>query len=307
MAESLSLKWRQQVRFYFEDIETPIGRAINLLVTGLVLLSSATFVAETYPLPDVIRMGLDGLNNLILVLFTIEYGLRLWSAEHRLRFCLNPYSLIDLVAILPFLFTALDIRFIRIFRWFRILRLIRFFEGRTVFGYVTRQDSAIFARILFTIFTIIFIYSGLIYQVEHPINSDEFATFLDAVYFSVATMTTVGYGDITPASEVGRLLAVLMILTGIALIPWQIGELIKQLVKTSNQVETLCTNCGQETHDLDARYCKICGWQLSKVGRFCELPPSDRQFTAIRAPDSDPALDQTPTGSPDKTDIAVRR
>ncbi len=141
-----------------------------------------------------------------------------------------------------------------------------------MFGYVTRQDSAIFARILFTIFTIVFIYSGLIYQVEHPINSEKFATFLDAVYFSVATMTTVGYGDITPISQVGRLLAVLMILTGIALIPWQVGDLIKQLVKTSNQVETLCTNCGQETHADDARYCRICGWELSKVGTFCELP-----------------------------------
>lgn len=278
MDGSLGQQWRQKVRFYFEDIETPIGKAINLLITGLVLLSCTSFVAETYPLPESMHRWLNQLNDLILALFTIEYVLRFWSAERRLRFLLNPYSLIDLVAILPFLFTALDIRFIRIFRWFRILRLIRFFEGRTVVGYVTRQDSAIFARILFTIFTIIFVYSGLIYQVEHPINPDKFATFLDAIYFSVATMTTVGYGDITPVSEIGRLLAVLMILTGIALIPWQIGELIKQLIKTSNQVETLCTNCGQETHDLDARYCKICGWQLSKVGNFCELPTAAAPF-----------------------------
>lgn len=267
---------QQKVRFYFEDIETPVGKAINLMITGMVLLSSAIFVAETYPIPASTRAVLAVLNNIILAVFTIEYALRFWSAENKIRFVINPYSLIDLIAILPFLFTALDIRFIRIFRWFRILRLIRFFEGKTVFGYVTRQDSAIFARILFTIFTIIFIYSGLIYQVEHPINSGRFTTFLDAIYFSVATMTTVGYGDITPISQVGRLLAVLMILTGIALIPWQIGELIKQLVKTSNQVETLCSNCGLETHDEDARYCKICGWQLARVGNACQLPTVSR-------------------------------
>lgn len=268
--------WREKVRFYFEDIETPIGRVINLLIIGLVLLSSAIFVAETYELPDSTQTVLNTLNTVILAIFTVEYFLRLWSAENRLRFFFNPYSLIDLIAILPFLFTALDIRFIRIFRWFRILRLIRFFEGKTVFGYVTRQDSAIFARILFTVFTIIFIYSGLIYQVEHPVNGEEFKTFLDAVYFAVATMTTVGYGDITPVSQIGRLLAVLMILTGIALIPWQVGDLIKQLVKTTNQVETLCSNCGLETHDADAKYCKVCGWQLSKVGVSCELPTSRR-------------------------------
>ncbi|MBF2045851.1 MAG: ion transporter [Leptolyngbya sp. IPPAS B-1204] len=276
MTQSAYQNWQQKVRFYFEDIETPVGKAINLMITGMVLLSSAIFVAETYSIPASVKAVLAILNDLILVVFTIEYILRFWSAEDKLRFVFNPYSLIDLVAILPFLFTALDIRFIRIFRWFRILRLIRFFEGRTIFGYVTRQDSAIFARILFTIFTIIFIYSGLIYQVEHPINSSRFTTFLDAIYFSVATMTTVGYGDITPVSQVGRLLAVLMILTGIALIPWQVGELIKQLIKTSNQVETLCSNCGLETHDADARYCKICGWQLSKVGNACELPTVSR-------------------------------
>lgn len=261
-----------KVRFYFEDIETSMGKLINFAITGLVLLSSAIFVAETYPLLPKVRAALGWLDTLILLIFTLEYGLRFWSAEHKLRFVFNLYSLIDLVAILPFLFTALDIRFIRIFRWFRILRLIRFFEGRTIIGYVSREDSAIFARILFTIFTIIFVYSGLIYQVEHPSNPEAFATFLDAVYFSVATMTTVGFGDITPASQVGRLLTVLMILTGIALIPWQLGDLIKQLVKTSNQIETLCLNCGQETHDVDARFCKICGHQLARVGDTCQIP-----------------------------------
>jgi voltage-gated potassium channel len=263
---------QQKVRFYFEDIETPPGKAINLVITGLVVLSLAFFIAETYPLPGQVRWVLNRLNDLILIVFTIEYILRFWSAEHKLRHFFNLYSLIDLVVILPLIFTALDIRYIRIFRWFRILRLIRFFEGKTVLGYITRQDSAIFARILFTIFTIIFVYSGLIYQVEHPINATKFATFLDAVYFSVATMTTVGYGDITPISQVGRLLAVLMILTGIALIPWQVGDLIKQLVKTANQVETLCSNCGWETHDRDAKHCKICGWSLTQVGPSCELP-----------------------------------
>ena len=266
--------WRRTVRFYFDDIETPLGRAVNLAITGLVLLSQAFFVAETYPLSSSVRGSLGVLDNLILVLFAVEYLLRLWSAERPLRQFFNLYSLIDLLVILPLVFTALDIRYIRIFRWFRMLRLIRFFEGKTAFGYLTHQDSAIFARILFTIFTIIFVYSGLIYQVEHSINASEFNTFLDAVYFSVATMTTVGYGDITPVSQTGRLLAVLMILTGIALIPWQVGDLIKHLVKTSTQVKTLCPSCGQATHDADARHCKICGSSLSQVGIFCELPVS---------------------------------
>jgi voltage-gated potassium channel len=274
---------KQKIQFYLEDIETPIGRSINLSIAGLVLLSSAIFIAETYSIPETIKIYLDTGNQAILAIFTIEYLLRFWCAENKIRHLFSLYSLIDLFAILPFLIVPLhiDVGFLRIFRWFRILRLLRYVEGKTIFGYVTREDSAILVRILFTLFTIIFIFSGLIYQAEHPSNSGRFDTFLDAIYFSIATMTTVGFGDLTPTTQVGRLLTVLMILTGIALIPWQIGELIKQLLKTSKQInqEILCINCGLSIHDTDARFCKICGKPLVKTGDACELPTLNEELT----------------------------
>ncbi|MBD2102933.1 ion transporter [Leptolyngbya sp. FACHB-261] len=256
---------RQKIGFYLEDIETPIGRTINLVITGLVLLSSAIFVADTYPISAITRDRLDTVDTAILLVFVVEYLLRLWCAEKNLRYFFSLYAMIDLIALLPFLLGTVDIRFIRIFRWFRILRLLRFIEGKTFFGYVSGEDSKSLSRILFTLFAIIFVYSGLIYQVEHATNGQAFNTFLDAVYFSVVTMTTVGFGDVTPTSEAGRLLTVLMILTGIALIPWQLGNLIKRLVKTANQVETRCPGCGFAFHDTDARFCKICGSQLGKT------------------------------------------
>jgi voltage-gated potassium channel len=169
------------------------------------------------------------------------------------------------MAIIPFLLGVVDISFIRLLRWFRILRLIRFIESRTLFGRISTEDGVILARILFTLFAIIFVYSGLIYQVEHPVNPKVFSTFFDAVYFSVVTMTTVGFGDVTPISQAGRLMTVLMILTGIALIPWQLGDLIKRLVKTANQVETLCPACGLSFHDADAQFCKLCGSKLEHL------------------------------------------
>jgi voltage-gated potassium channel len=253
---------RQKISFYFEDIETPIGRAINLIITGLVLLSSAIFVMETYSLPENLRLYLNFINSVILPIFAIEYLLRFWCADNKLKHLLSLYSLIDLLAILPFLVGSIDISYLRIFRWFRILRLVRFIEGQNFASRLERGDSVIYARILFTLFAIIFVYSGLIYQVEHSINPAEFQTFFDAFYFSVVTMTTVGFGDVTPRSEVGRLLAVLMIFTGIALIPWQVGDLIKRLVKTANKVETVCSNCGLSIHDADAKFCKNCGTKL---------------------------------------------
>ena len=266
---------QQTISFYLEDIETPIGKTLNLGITGLVLLSSAIFVAQTYPLSESLRMILEAIDKGILLIFAIEYLLRLWCAENKLRFLFNLFSLIDLLAVLPLLIGIFNISFIRVFRWFRILRLLRFIEGRTIFGYVTTQDSAIFARILLTLFIIIFVYSGLIYQVEHPTNPQAFGTFLDAVYFSVATMTTVGFGDVTPRSESGRLLTVLMILTGIALIPWQLGDLVKQLVKTANQVQTICSTCQLVLHDADAQFCKRCGTKLTAIALPAERSQPD--------------------------------
>ena len=256
---------KQRIAFYLEDIETPVGRVVNLIITGLVLLSSAIFVADTYAIPDYIRIQLRTIDAVILVIFAIEYLLRLWCADFKIKYVFSFYSIIDLSAILPFIFGIVDISFIRIFRWFRVLRLIRFIESKTLFGGISTEDGVIYARILFTLFSIIFVYSGLIYQVEHPVNSKVFATFLDAVYFCVVTMTTVGFGDVTPISAGGRLMTVLMILTGIALIPWQLGDLIKRLVKSANQVETLCPTCGLSFHDADAQFCKLCSTKLQKI------------------------------------------
>lgn len=258
-----STVFREKLAFYLEDIETPTGRIINLFITTIILISCLVFVAETYPLPPDIQGTLHNINTATLIIFALEYLLRLWCAESKLKFIFSSYALIDLIVILPLILRIVDISFLRIFRWFRVLRLLRFLDKKTlIFGKISPEDSLIVARILFTLIAIIFVFSGLIYQVEHPVNPQTFATFFDAVYFSVVTMTTVGFGDVTPISQAGRLMTVLMILTGIALIPWQLGDLIKQFLKTANQVKTRCSGCGLAFHDADAFFCKQCGAEL---------------------------------------------
>lgn len=255
---------RERVRHVLEESDSTAGVAVNGAIALLILSSAALFAIQTYSLPASVQYWLHLADQIILVLFTLEYGIRLWSAKRPLRFVFSLYGLIDLVAILPFVLGFVDTRFLRLIRWLRILRLARFFEKKIWFARISGSEGLIFARILFTLFSIIFIYSGAIYQAEHEANGQSFVTFLDAVYFAVVTMTTVGYGDITPVSEMGRGLTIAMILTGIALIPTQVGNFIQQFTKVQNSVRLACENCGLLGHEIDAQFCRRCGTELPK-------------------------------------------
>lgn len=257
---------RKNLGIYLEEIDHPIGIRINLIILILIFLSLVVFVAETYSLPEEFLSWLHLIDLVILIVFSVEYLLRFWCAENQLKFVFSLFSLIDLIAIVPLLFGFFDIRFIRIFRWFRLLRIFRFFKFETFIFNIKTEDGIPLLRILLTLFSIVFIYSGLIYQVEHQVNPEIFRNFFDALYFSIVTMTTVGFGDITPLSENGRWLTLLMIITGVILIPWQISELIKELLKTADTVQKVCSGCGLGIHDTDANYCKICGEKLNSIG-----------------------------------------
>ena len=260
---------RQKISFYLDDLATPIGKSINIAIALLVIASATSFVAQTYPIAEITRHRLTLLDDIILGVFVLEYFLRLWCAEQKLKYLFSLYAIVDLLAVLPFFLGAIDVTFIRLLRWFRILRLIRLVESRSLFANKT-EDIAILFRILFTLFAIVFVFSGLIYQIEH-LNNPKLNNFLDAFYFSIFTMTTVGYGDVMPISDAGKLTTVLMVLTGIALIPVQLGELFKRLIKTANQgdrlnditKEIICSGCGLSFHDVDAHFCKVCGTKLS--------------------------------------------
>ncbi len=258
------LSSRQKVAFYLEDTETSLGLGLDLVILGLILLSSAIFVAQTYSITQELQDKLGTIDLIILIVFAIEYSFRLWSAEKPKNYFFSFFGFIDLISILPLFIGWTDIRFFRIFRWFRILRVVRFWQREHKILGFKNEDSIVFVRIFLTLFTLIFVYAGLIYQVEHQINSDRLKTFFDAFYFVVVTMTTVGYGDVTPLSQSGKVMTLLMIFTGVLFIPWQLSELIGQVVKTktSTLVEQECPNCDLSRHEPDALFCRQCGTEL---------------------------------------------
>jgi len=257
---------RQTLRFYLIDCTTTTGKLIDITIVFLNVLVCLLFVIETYPISSHFRTVLWNTEVIIVCFFVIEYVVRLYASENRLKYVRNIYSVIDLMAILPTIMVMFfpdaskHILFIQIIRAFKVLRIFRFLrftaDPHFFFGKLTVMVLKI-VRFILTIFIIFFISSGVFFYVEHG-NNPHIETFGDAFYYTVVTLTTVGFGDITPASEAGRWATVLMIISGIILIPWQAGQIAREWLRSKKQ-DIICPNCGLRYHDFDASHCKACG------------------------------------------------
>ena len=240
-----------------------MGKAFDLVVIVLILLVCVIFVLKTYDLPENVFRVVNQAETIITIIFVVEYLLRFWVAETKLKHFFNIYSLIDLAAILPLFFAQQHFQVIRLFRALRILRLLRFLELRHFFFGSIETIHLIIFRIVFIITAIVFVSSGLIFYAENAINPQDFRTFFDAVYFSVVTLTTVGFGDITPVSDYGRVITVLIIISGIVFIPWQVRNLIAHFIASMSKISLICKECDLEYHERDALHCKRCGSLLT--------------------------------------------
>ncbi len=261
--------FRKALQFYLIDCKTALGKIIDIFIILLNLFICLILVIETYPVSEATRRLLWQLEVVIVIFFIIEYVARLYAAQNRLRQLADVYSIIDLIAILPTLSMiflpligiTLDIgfiKFIRAFRTFRIFRFLRFTaDGDFFFGSITPQLLKV-TRLFLTMLMIFFISSGLFFYVESNLNPNV-KNFGDAFYFTVVALTTVGFGDIIPLSDAGKWVTVLMILSGIVLIPWQISQIVKEWVRMATKKEAICPKCGLRYHDEDASHCKSCG------------------------------------------------
>ena len=258
---------RETIQFYLIDCKTLPGRLIDISIILINLIVCLLFVVDTYPISAATRVWLWRIDVITVVFFTVEYAARLYGSRNRLRYVFTVYAIIDLAAILPtlallFISAAPQnigiIKIIRIIRVFRIFRFLRFTaDPHFFFGDISLHLLKV-VRLVLTIFLIFFVSAGLFWFVESPANPTV-RTFGDAFYFTVVALTTVGFGDIIPVSEAGRWVTVLMILSGIVLIPWQAGQIIREWVRYRDKTDVVCPNCGMRFHDNDASHCKSCG------------------------------------------------
>jgi len=263
-APSADRTTRELVRFYLLDHRTWLGRAIDIGLLGLNLLFVLVFVAETYSLSASFQRRLWQFEVAIAVVFLVEYVLRLYGAESRIAEATSPYTVVDLVAILP-TFTVLllpgvtlvDVGFLRVIRIVRVLRFYRFTQDEEFFFGTVSVGRLRSMRLLLTVLSLFFVAAGLFYSVEAAQNPDV-STFGDAFYFTVVTLTTVGFGDVVPVTRAGRWVTVAAVLAGIILIPWQASKIVRAWTPGDKRHVT-CPNCGLASHDADASHCKACG------------------------------------------------
>ena len=258
---------KERINFYFENVESLPGTIIDSSIIALILISSTIYVALTHPLPDFLVSILEIADAVIMIIFSVEYLLRFWTAEKKIKHFFSIYSIIDLVVILPFYFGLAGLGFLMILRVFRILRLLRFIKRIHLIARIPNEDVYVLINIAFTVFSIVFVFSGLFYFTEHRANPEIIATFFDAIYYSIVTMSTVGFGDIIPISTEGRVVTIIMIASAIILIPWQISVFLKRLIRTATKVRVKCQKCGLQHHDKDAIHCKDCGCTLFNPDR----------------------------------------
>lgn len=261
--------FRETIQFYLIDCKTPLGKLIDAFIIILNLFICAIFVIETYPVSAATKALLWKSEVIIVLFFIIEYAARLYGARSRLKQLVDVYSIIDLIAILPTLALLVlpafgitlnlsFVKLIRIFRVFRIFRFLRFtVDPDFFFGSITMHLLKV-VRLVLTILIIFFISSGLFFYVESATNTNV-KNFGDAFYFTVVALTTVGFGDITPRSDAGKWVTVMMILSGIILIPWQVSRVVKEWIHMASKEEIVCSRCGLRYHDRDASHCKACG------------------------------------------------
>lgn len=261
--------FRETIQFYLIDCKTQLGKVIDIFIILLNLVICAIFVIETYPVSEAAKNLMWNTEIIIVSFFIIEYVARLYGAKNRLKQLIDVYSIVDFIAIVPTLSLLVlplfsitpNFGFLRVIRMIRVLRIFRFLRFTAdpdfFFGTITLRFLNLI-KLFLTILMIFFISSGLFFHVENAINP-HVENFGDAFYYTVVTLSTVGFGDITPMSEAGKWVTVLMILSGIILIPWQVSRLVKEWLHIATKKEVICPGCGLRYHDENASHCKSCG------------------------------------------------
>lgn len=260
-------------RFLYRVIyrsDTKLGKLFDIILLALILGSTLIVMMESVPQLDKrFHITFVVLEWIISVFFSAEYMMRIAVVKNRKNYIFSFFGIIDFLALIPFYLSFffpitkyfLIFRMLRMLRVFRIFNLLDFMnDGYFIVRALKNSSRKIY---IFLLFLIIFsvIVGSLMFMVEG--GRQGFETIPQSIYWAVVTVTTVGYGDVSPITPMGKFFAVILMLAGYSIIAVPTGIVTAEMRNKRQNLEKICDRCGNEDIDDDARYCKQCGKKLA--------------------------------------------
>ncbi|WP_297086840.1 ion transporter [uncultured Draconibacterium sp.] len=263
---------KQKIYEIIFEADTPSGKFFDVSLLVVIILSVALVMLESVP---GIRQNhqelLHGMEWGITIIFTIEYLLRIAIVDKPFRYIFSFYGIIDLLSVLPTYIglvvvgshSLVVIRILRLLRIFRILKLTRYtLAGRSLARAIWASRAKISVFIYFVIILVIIV-GTIMYLVEGPEHG--FSSIPRGIYWAIVTLTTVGYGDISPETPMGQFLASIVMIMGYAIIAVPTGIVTAEIINPTIEKNTqVCPQCLHHSHDDDAAFCKKCGAPINQ-------------------------------------------
>ena len=264
-------KYREKLHTVIYEDDTRAGKVFDIILLFVILISIVAVMLESVVSINIIYgHQLDMVEWVITVLFTLEYIGRLIAVRQPLRYVFSFYGIIDLLATLPkyigLLFPGtgflVAIRAIRLLRVFRILKLTNFVGASDQLVAALKKSRTKIAVFLFSVIVLCIIMGTVMYMIEGPKSG--FTSIPISIYWTVVTLTTVGFGDITPVTPLGQLFSTVIMIMGYGIIAIPTGLVTAQFMNEKAVTNTqVCPNCSANHHRDDAKYCYNCGASLA--------------------------------------------
>lgn len=268
--------WRAKIHEVMYGTHTPAGKLFDIILLVVILYSIIIVMLESVQSLDEKYHNFFNISEwVITILFTIEYILRIISVYKPKKYIFSFYGIVDLLSTLPkyLSYLILDSQFLSVFRAlrllrvFRILKLIQFVgESNSLIKALKNSRSKIFIFIFF-VFIISIILGTVMYLIEGPENG--FKSIPQSIYWCIVTLTTVGFGDITPQTAIGQMLATVIMIIGYGIIAVPTGIVSAEYTATRNKASNLtnssCKSCGADIILSDANYCRKCGHKINDI------------------------------------------
>jgi len=264
-------EWKSRLHEIIFEADTPAGKLFDVVLIVSIIASVLTVILESV---STFRAAYGYYLNLaewfFTILFTVEYLLRLSCVGQPLRYATSFFGIVDLLAVIPTYLSIfipgsqslIAIRTLRLLRTFRVFKLSAYLGEAKVIMTALRSSAKKIGVFLSAVLTIVIVIGSAMYVIEGEEHG--FTSIPTAIYWAIVTLTTVGYGDLSPQTPIGKMLASVVMITGYGIIAVPTGIVSVEMGHAFRKSVTTraCPQCAAEGHDTDARHCKFCGANL---------------------------------------------